>query len=111
MRVNHIGVTVGDLDAAVAFHRDVFGLDVLVGPETAQVGAPGTRGRLDICGERWRDMRIAPLADENGTGVELFQFVEPPSRRTAVPPARRRTSCSPAGGSATARTRGATPSS
>jgi catechol 2,3-dioxygenase-like lactoylglutathione lyase family enzyme len=78
VRVNHIGVTVGDLDRAVCFYRDVFGLDVLVGPERARAGHAGTERRADIFGTRWGEMRIAHLADENGTGVELFEFVQPP---------------------------------
>jgi predicted enzyme related to lactoylglutathione lyase len=77
MNVNHIGVTVGDLDQAIAFYSKVFELRVLVGAESASTATPGADRRADVFGTRWREMRIAHLADANGTGIELFQFVDP----------------------------------
>jgi predicted enzyme related to lactoylglutathione lyase len=77
LNVNHIGVTVGDLDAAVVFYSEVLGLDVLVGPEHATTRTPGAERRAEVFGQRWHEMRIAHLADDNGTGVELFEFVDP----------------------------------
>jgi catechol 2,3-dioxygenase-like lactoylglutathione lyase family enzyme len=77
MNVNHIGVTVGDLDQAIAFYTEVFGLNLLVGAETASTSTLGASRRAEVFGDRWRQMRIAHLADDNGTGVELFQFIDP----------------------------------
>lgn len=77
MNVNHIGVTVGNLDEAIAFYTTVFGLEVLVGAETATTRTAGADRRAEVFGAFWGEMRIAHLADGNGTGVELFQFVEP----------------------------------
>lgn len=77
MTVNHIGVTVGNLEEAVRFYTSVFGLEVLVGPEAANTGSPGAARRAQVFGQRWAAMKIAHLADENGTGVELFEFIEP----------------------------------
>ena len=76
MSFNHIGVTVGDLDKAIDVYTAVFGLTLLVGAETATRETDGAERRAEVFGERWRGMRLAHLADENGTGVELFQFLE-----------------------------------
>jgi catechol 2,3-dioxygenase-like lactoylglutathione lyase family enzyme len=76
MTLNHIGLTVGDLDQAIDFYTTVFGLTLLVGAETATRETAGADRRAEVFGERWRGMRLAHLADENGTGVELFQFLE-----------------------------------
>ena len=75
--VNHIGVTVGNLDEAITFYSRVFVLQVLVGAEDASTRTVGADRRAQVFGTRWGHMRIAHLADENGTGVELFEFVEP----------------------------------
>jgi catechol 2,3-dioxygenase-like lactoylglutathione lyase family enzyme len=77
MNVNHVGVTVGDLDAAITFYSEVFELDVLVGAETANTHTAGADRRADVFGERWQEMKIAHLADSNGTGIELFEFIDP----------------------------------
>ena len=77
MNVNHVGVTVGNLDLAIAFYREVFGLRVLVGAEDASTATAGADRRADVFGAHWGGMRIAHLADDNGTGVELFEFIEP----------------------------------
>ncbi|MET7992167.1 VOC family protein [Amycolatopsis sp. NPDC005232] len=77
MNVNHIGVTVGDLDEAIEFYSAVFELRILVGAETATRETAGADRRREVFGERWREMRIAHLADDNDTGVELFQFIDP----------------------------------
>jgi predicted enzyme related to lactoylglutathione lyase len=75
--VNHVGVTVGNLDEAIAFYSAVFGLTVLAGAESCNRGTRGGERRVQVFGERWHEMRIAHLADEHGTGVELFEFIDP----------------------------------
>jgi catechol 2,3-dioxygenase-like lactoylglutathione lyase family enzyme len=77
MNLNHIGITVGDLDQAIDFYTRVFGLRLLVGAEDASRDTAGATRRGEVFGRRWGKMRIAHLADANGTGVELFQFIEP----------------------------------
>lgn len=77
MKVNHIGITVGNLDEAIEFYTTVFGLELLVGAETASTSTPGADRRAEVFGARWGEMRLAHLADGNGTGVELFEFIEP----------------------------------
>jgi catechol 2,3-dioxygenase-like lactoylglutathione lyase family enzyme len=77
MNLNHIGVTVDDPDNAIDFYTKVFGLGLLVGAETATRNTDGADRRAKVFGEQRGKMRIAHLADKNGTGVELFQFIEP----------------------------------
>lgn len=77
-RSDHIGITVGDLDAAVRLYTDVFDLDVLVEAQTATLATAAGDRRRDVFGPRWGAMRIAHLATRGGgIGIELFEFLEP----------------------------------
>jgi catechol 2,3-dioxygenase-like lactoylglutathione lyase family enzyme len=78
MRINHVGITVADIDAAVEFYTGAFGMTVLVGPSDASTETEGARRRLDVFGARWKHMKLAHLADADGVGFEIFQFAEPP---------------------------------
>jgi len=76
--VNHIGITVGDLDAAVTLYKSVFDLEVLAKPQAATLETPAGDRRRDVFGPRWGGMRIAHLATKGGRiGIELFEFIEP----------------------------------
>ena len=78
MALNHVGLTVGNLDEGVRFYTLVCGLNLIAGPGSIDTSDPsGTARRREIFGPRWQGMRLAHLADENGTGVELFEFPEP----------------------------------
>lgn len=79
--VNHVGVTVPDLDGAVAWYTEVFGLELLDGPMHCDLTTAGAERRLDVFGAGWGAMRLAHLVASNGTGFELFQFLEPSVRR------------------------------
>lgn len=73
--LNHVGVTVPDIDRAVAWYRDVFGLVPVFGP--AEVRGAG-RSKV-VFGPRFESMRRAVLRSPNGTALELFEFLEPPT--------------------------------
>jgi catechol 2,3-dioxygenase-like lactoylglutathione lyase family enzyme len=75
--MNHVGLTVGDIDAAVQFYTDVFGLRLLDGPMLCDVTTSGAARRRDVFGERWGAMRLAHLLTANSCGLELFQFLAP----------------------------------
>jgi len=77
VEINHVGITVGDLDRAVSWYRDVLGFAVLVEPGTHTLSTPNGDRRSDVFGPRWGGMRLAHLATRSGVGVELFQFIEP----------------------------------
>lgn len=70
--VHHAGVTVADLDRALAFYRDVLGLEVFVVAERTDtsigeiVGYPGARIKLAFCGVPGDSAR-----------VELLEYLEP----------------------------------
>lgn len=82
--LNHVGVSVPDIDAAIDWYSRLFGF-VLIGAP-AEVRPDGTHfGDLssDICGDRYGGMRIAHMVTGDGTGFELFEFLEPKPERRA----------------------------
>lgn len=76
--VNHVGVTVPDIDAAFAWYQDVLGCYPQVSP--GEVTDDGTYfGNLvkNLFGDRFEGMRIAHLTTADGIGIELFEFLGP----------------------------------
>ena len=76
--ITHIGLTVPDLERAVAWYCDVLGWTLMMGPvdvrlEDSHIG----RQVRDVFGEGIGEFRQAHMAAGNGVAVELFQFVEP----------------------------------
>jgi len=81
--IAHVGITVPDLDAAVAWYGELLGLRLIAPPGDAHVdmGEPVRELMEDVLGPRARHMRVAHLASANGTAVELIEFVDPPAER------------------------------
>jgi catechol 2,3-dioxygenase-like lactoylglutathione lyase family enzyme len=75
--LNHVGLTVGDLDLAIAWYVEHLGLTLLAGPIHADLNTAGGDRRADVFGPRWRGMKLAHMQTGNGAGVELFEFIEP----------------------------------
>jgi catechol 2,3-dioxygenase-like lactoylglutathione lyase family enzyme len=75
--INHIGLTVGDIEAAVAFYTSIFGLEVLVSPSIHTLESSASERRRDVFGQRWGGMKLAHLATPSGIGIELFEFIAP----------------------------------
>jgi catechol 2,3-dioxygenase-like lactoylglutathione lyase family enzyme len=76
-RIDHVGITVSDVDRALGFYRDVLGLRVIADgtvtePEVAQ-----------LLGLDSVELRIADLDSGDGRIVELIQYVQPKGRRIA----------------------------
>jgi methylmalonyl-CoA/ethylmalonyl-CoA epimerase len=82
--VDHVGVAVPDLDAAIAFYRDTFGL-VPVHEETNEeqgvrevmlaVGDPGRDGtRVQLLAPLTPDSPIARFLDRRGPGVQQVAY-------------------------------------
>lgn len=72
---SHIGLSVPDLDAAVAFYRDVLGFYVIMEPtriteDDSPIGVMCT----DVFGPDWGSFRIAHMATADRIGIELFEF-------------------------------------
>ena len=82
--LNHVGVSVPDIDAAIDWYARIFGFVLIGGP--AEVRPDGTHfGNLssDICGDRYGGMKIAHMVTSDGIGFELFEFLEPKPERRA----------------------------
>lgn len=77
MEMNHVGIHVADIDAAVDWYREVFGLRVLEPVGTHTLETAGGERRQNVFGPQWHSMKLAHLATESGVGIELFQFIEP----------------------------------
>lgn len=75
--ISHIGASVPDIDAAVAWYRDTLGFTVLHEPITVDESSPIASIARDIYGPRWQAMRQAHLSAGNNVGLELFQFLTP----------------------------------
>lgn len=77
--LNHTGITVGDLDAAVRLFEDVFGFQVVSraprDPDIISrvIGVPGAQ------------VEIAYMRNDSGATVELLAYSSPEDRRTYKP--------------------------
>lgn len=81
--INHIGLTVPDIFAAIDWYRDVLGFTHLMGPRVLEAGSEATHETPSIFGPRFRKAYQAHMLAGNGVGLELFQFVEPAVERPA----------------------------
>ena len=82
--LNHVGVSVPDIDAAIAWYRKVFGFTLIAEP--AEVRPDGSHfGNLssNICGDRFGGMKVAHMVTGDGSGFELFEFLGPKPERRA----------------------------
>lgn len=75
--LNHVGLTVPDIEAAIAWYGRVFGFRLIMGPRRLEAGAAQTKESGHILGPRFRSALQAHLVTANGIGLELFQFIEP----------------------------------
>src|SRR2546429_1710270 len=75
--MNHVGLTVGDIDKAIRWYQDVFGLILLVGPLHCDTTTAGAARRNEVFGSQWAGMKLAHMLTDNGCGLELFEFVTP----------------------------------
>ncbi|WP_030019132.1 VOC family protein [Streptomyces monomycini] len=85
--IDHIGVTVPDIDAATAFFAAALDAEVLydtLSREDGPNGGEGVERRLGVPpGTAQAAMRM--LALPNGPGIELFEFTGPRQRPPAIP--------------------------
>jgi catechol 2,3-dioxygenase-like lactoylglutathione lyase family enzyme len=76
--LNHVGITVPDIFAAIDWYGAVLGASHIMGPRLLQADSAATHETPSIFGPRFRRAYQAHLLTANGVGLELFQFVEPP---------------------------------
>lgn len=74
-RIDHVGITVSDLDRALGFYRDLLGLRVVA---DSTVREPEV---ADLLGLDSVQLRIADLDPGDGRIVELIQYVQPKGKR------------------------------
>jgi predicted enzyme related to lactoylglutathione lyase len=76
--INHVGVTVPDVFAAIDWYGKVFGFRCIMGPRLLE--SAGHREAGSSLGPSFRRAWQAHLLSGNSVGIELFQFIDPPVR-------------------------------
>lgn len=73
-QINHVGLTVTDIDDATSWYHDILGFDILVEPIRIESddSDPARRFR-DIVGE-FEYVLLSQLQMGDGTGLELFEY-------------------------------------
>jgi catechol 2,3-dioxygenase-like lactoylglutathione lyase family enzyme len=74
-RIDHVGITVSDLDRALGFYRDLLGLRVLADSTLSEPEV------ADLLGFDSVQLRIADLDSGDGRVVELIQYLQPKGTR------------------------------
>ena len=73
--LNHIGLSVPDLNAAVKFYTEVMGWYIIMQPtEIIEDSYAIGEMCIDVFGTGWKKMRIAHLSTGDRLGVEIFEF-------------------------------------
>ena len=79
--IDHVGVAVPDLDEAMAFYRDVYGMTVLheetneeQGVREAMVGVGDTDSCIQLLAPLHEQSTIAKFLDRNGPGIQQLAY-------------------------------------
>jgi catechol 2,3-dioxygenase-like lactoylglutathione lyase family enzyme len=82
--INHIGLTVENLEEGIRWYQEILGFEVLMGPLDVTVD-DSLLGELlrDFFDPQLKRLKMCHMTTGNGVGFELFEFVEPRSRRPA----------------------------
>ncbi|WP_086982259.1 VOC family protein [Vibrio aphrogenes] len=78
MKMNHVGIMVGDMDKAVEFYTKALGLEIVMGNTKVTEERETAIGRMCIAvfGEGFKGFNIAHLLTKDGIGFELFEMKE-----------------------------------
>jgi len=78
MKMNHVGIMVGNMDKAVEFYTNALGLKVVMGNTKVEEERETAIGRMCVAvfGEGFKGFNIAHLVTTDGIGVELFEMKE-----------------------------------
>jgi len=80
--MNHVGLTVTDIEEAVGWYQEVLGFTLVMPPiEAKDDGSHFADIISDIFGNNFDSLKIAHLATGDGIGIELFEFSKPKSER------------------------------
>lgn len=85
---SHIGITVPDLDKAVAFYTEVMGFYIIMPPTEVVEENETAIGQMciDVFGKGWGTFRIAHLSTGDRIGIELFEFKESKEQKPIFDP-------------------------
>lgn len=76
--INHVGVSVPDIEAAVRWYTKVMGFHLLGGKiKHIKRSENADNGIFRIYPSSLREVKLAFMATGNGVGFEIFEFVEP----------------------------------
>ncbi|RTR35889.1 VOC family protein [Shewanella canadensis] len=78
MKMNHVGIMVGDMNKAVEFYTNALGLKVVMGNTKVEEERETAIGRMCVAvfGEGFKGFNIAHLVTTDGIGIELFEMKE-----------------------------------
>ena len=80
--INHIGVSVTNLDEAVKWYLDILGFDLIKREDiTADDSSLIASNFRTIFGTHFKAVKVAWLSTGNQVGLEIFEFVEPKAER------------------------------
>ena len=85
--IDHVGVTVPDIEEATAFFRTALSARVLYDTlprDQGPRGGPSVEEHLGVP-EGTRELAVRMLKLPNGPGLELFEFAGPRQREAALP--------------------------
>ena len=75
--INHVGLTTPDIFGTIDWYCSVLDFELIMGPRVLDPSGASTETR-QIYGNRFTKAYQAHLLADNGVGLELFQFVDPP---------------------------------
>jgi 4-hydroxyphenylpyruvate dioxygenase-like putative hemolysin len=80
--INHIAVSMTNLDKAVKWYQEVFGFNVINGPVEI-VADDSSLGMVvkDIHGPNFKKMRVVWLSSGNQVGIEIFEYLDSRAER------------------------------
>lgn len=82
---NHVAISVTDMDSALQWYRDVMQMRVITEPVVISAqdnGNPNISSLVrSVFGPKLGSFKICHMISANGTGLELFQFLEPAAQR------------------------------
>lgn len=83
--INHVAVSVDDIEAVTKWYNDVLGFQV-IGGKIAHIKRSETPNApiFAIYGTSLREVKLAYMATGNGVGFEVFQFVDPVFKKNEV---------------------------
>lgn len=80
-QIDHVGIAVADLDAAIAFYRDTYGMAVVHREENAEQGVAEAMLRVGASGPQIQllapltpQSTIAKFLDRNGPGMQQLAY-------------------------------------